>query len=196
MNFMRLHWFDIGFVFALITGGASGFGRGFAFAYAEKGADLVLVDIKEELLEETSKQLKQITKKKVIPIICDVSKSDQVNEMAKQAFSELDNIFILNNNAGVGLTFGKDLLRITEEQFDMDQELGVFYCIAYEFLALKRKGKTPPFIVMYRETFLKQVDKGDFNIKELTPTERAWLKLIEMRDDLKLNYQPGTTLSN
>lgn len=103
---------------ALITGGASGFGRGFAFAYAEKGADLVLVDIQRELLEETSKQLKQITKKKVIPIICDVSKSDQVNEMAKQAFSELDNIFILNNNAGVGLTFGKDLLRINEEQFD------------------------------------------------------------------------------
>jgi NAD(P)-dependent dehydrogenase (short-subunit alcohol dehydrogenase family) len=103
---------------ALITGGASGFGRGFAFAYAKEGADIVLVDIKEELLEETSKQLKQITKKKVIPIICDVSKSDQVNEMAKQAFSELDNIFILNNNAGVGLTFGKDLLRIKEEQFD------------------------------------------------------------------------------
>ena len=103
---------------ALITGGASGFGRGFAFAYAKEGADIVLVDIKEELLEETSKQLKQITTKKVIPIICDVSKSDQVNEMAKQAFSELDNIFILNNNAGVGLTFGKDLLRIKEEQFD------------------------------------------------------------------------------
>lgn len=103
---------------ALITGGASGFGRGFAFAYANKGADIVLVDIKEELLEETSKQLKQITKKKVIPIICDVSKSDQVNEMAKQAFSELDNIFILNNNAGICLTFKKDLLRLNEEQFD------------------------------------------------------------------------------
>ena len=44
---------------ALITGGASGFGRGFAFAYGKIGADLVLVDIKEELLEETTKKVKQ-----------------------------------------------------------------------------------------------------------------------------------------
>jgi len=39
---------------ALITGGASGFGRGAAYALAEKGADLVLVDINEDLLEETA----------------------------------------------------------------------------------------------------------------------------------------------
>ena len=36
----------------LITGGASGLGRGVAYAFAERGADLVLVDINEELLHE------------------------------------------------------------------------------------------------------------------------------------------------
>ncbi|MFX1310707.1 MAG: SDR family NAD(P)-dependent oxidoreductase [Promethearchaeota archaeon] len=103
---------------ALITGAASGFGRGFAFAYAKRGADLVLVDINEELLNETAKKIEESTGKKVIPIVCDVSKSDQVESMSKQAFEELDNIFILNNNAGVALNFGKDLLRIDEERFD------------------------------------------------------------------------------
>ena len=63
---------------ALVTGGASGFGRGFAFAYAARGANLVLVDVNEQLLEETSKKISQESGQKVIPIVCDVSKSDQV----------------------------------------------------------------------------------------------------------------------
>lgn len=103
---------------ALITGGASGFGRGFAFAYASRGADLVLVDINEQLLEETSKKITEKTRRKVIPIVCDVSKSDQVEAMAKQAFNELDNIYILNNNAGVGDPYGPDLLRLKEKYWD------------------------------------------------------------------------------
>ncbi|MHA1492256.1 MAG: SDR family NAD(P)-dependent oxidoreductase [Promethearchaeota archaeon] len=103
---------------ALITGAASGFGKGIAIEYAKRGADLILVDINEELLEETCKKIEQDQGQKVIPIVCDVSNSDQVQAMSKQAFKELDNIFVLNNNAGVGLNFGKDLLRIDEERFD------------------------------------------------------------------------------
>lgn len=102
----------------LITGGASGFGRGVAFAFAERGADLVLVDINEDLLEETIKKIKEKTKQKVVPIVCDVSKSDQVEAMAKQAFQELDNVFVLFNNAGVGYPYGADLLRTKEKDWD------------------------------------------------------------------------------
>ncbi|NVM37330.1 MAG: SDR family oxidoreductase, partial [Candidatus Lokiarchaeota archaeon] len=103
---------------ALITGGASGFGRSAAFALAERGADLVLIDINEELLEETSKTITQKLGQKVTPIICDVSKSDQVETMAKQAFQELDNIYILFNNAGLGYPYGADLLRTKESDWD------------------------------------------------------------------------------
>ncbi len=101
----------------LITGGASGFGRGFAFAYAQRGADLILVDINEELLEETSKKVEKETKQKVIPIVCDVTNSEEVQNMAKQAFKELDNIFILNNNAGGGFGFF-DIAKVKEDIFD------------------------------------------------------------------------------
>lgn len=103
---------------ALITGGASGFGRGVAYAFAERGADLVLVDINKDLLEETCKKIKEKTKRKVIPIVCDVSKSDQVDSMGKQAFQELDNIYVLFNNAGLGTQFGRNILRIKEDDWD------------------------------------------------------------------------------
>ncbi|MFX1497957.1 MAG: SDR family NAD(P)-dependent oxidoreductase [Promethearchaeota archaeon] len=102
----------------LITGAASGFGKGVANAFAERGASLVLVDINKELLEQTSQDIEKKTSQKVIPILCDVSKSDQVEAMAKQAFQELDNIYILFNNAGVGYPYGLDLLRTKEKDWD------------------------------------------------------------------------------
>ena len=103
---------------ALITGGASGFGRGFALAYAKRGANVVIVDINEELLEKTAKEIESETGQKVIPIKCDVSVSDQVEAMAKQAFEELGNVYVLNNNAGVGDPYGPDLLRLKEKYWD------------------------------------------------------------------------------
>ena len=105
---------------ALITGGASGFGRGVALDYAKRGADLVLVDINEELLNETCNDIEKETKQRVIPIVCDVSDSTQVSAMGKQAFKELDNIYILFNNAGIGFVYGKSLLRISEDIWDKE----------------------------------------------------------------------------
>ncbi|MBY9009246.1 MAG: SDR family oxidoreductase [Candidatus Lokiarchaeota archaeon] len=129
---------------ALITGGASGFGRGVAYAFAERGADLVLVDINEDLLEETSKKIKEKTKQKVVPIVCDVSKSDQVDSMAKQAFQQLDNIYVLFNNAGLGTQFGRNILRIKEDDWDktMNVNLKGQWLVAQ---ALCRKMKSQKF---------------------------------------------------
>jgi len=103
---------------ALITGGASGFGRGVAYAYAESGADLALVDINESLLEETSKKIHDKTGKEVIPIICDVSDSKQVKQMANQVFNELENVYVLFNNAGLTTAIGVDIIRVAEKSWD------------------------------------------------------------------------------
>lgn len=103
---------------ALITGGASGFGRGVANAFAERGASLALIDINEELLDQTCKEIQGKYKTKVIPIVCDVSMSDQVESMAKQAYQELGNIFFLFNNAGIGTSYGRNICRIKEADWD------------------------------------------------------------------------------
>jgi NAD(P)-dependent dehydrogenase (short-subunit alcohol dehydrogenase family) len=130
---------------ALITGGASGFGRGFAFAYAQRGADLILVDINEESLDETSNKVEKETGQKVIPILCDVTKSDQVQSMAKQAFNELDNIYILNNNAGGGFGFF-DILRVKENIFDKTITLNLKgqFLVAKEICRRMKKQKFEP----------------------------------------------------
>jgi 3-oxoacyl-[acyl-carrier protein] reductase len=104
---------------ALITGGASGFGKGVAHTFAERGADLVLVDINEELLEQTTKEIKQDSKQKVIPIKCDVSNSSQVESMTKMALQELENVYILFNNAGIEPHYGYTIFRTKEDEYDL-----------------------------------------------------------------------------
>jgi 3-oxoacyl-[acyl-carrier protein] reductase len=120
---------------AVITGGASGFGRGAAFSLADKGAEIVLVDINEELLKETANKVAEKTGQKVTPIICDVSKSDQVKAMAKQAQKELPNVFILFNNAGIGVAYGKNICRVKENDWDriMDVNLKGQWLVAKAF---------------------------------------------------------------
>lgn len=128
---------------ALITGGASGFGKGIALAYAKRGANLILVDVNEESLEEVCNEIKRDYKQKFIPIVCDVSQSAQVEQMAKQAFSEFDNIYVLNNNAGINVTFGKDLLRVNEDQFDRDISVNLKgQWMVSKFVAKRMKKQT------------------------------------------------------
>ena len=110
---------------ALITGGASGFGKGVARAFAEKGADLVLVDNNNQLLQQTTKDLTTQTGRKIVPIVCDVSKFDQVEAMAKQAFNELENIYILFNNAGISLGYRKDFIKIDEDLYDLTMNVNL-----------------------------------------------------------------------
>lgn len=103
----------------LITGAATGFGRGVALEYAKRGANLALVDIKEEQLEETTMEIKNKYNQKVIPIVCDVSKSDQVQEMVKQTLEGLDNVYILFNNAGISPHYGLSVFRTKEDEYDL-----------------------------------------------------------------------------
>ncbi|MFW9783344.1 MAG: SDR family NAD(P)-dependent oxidoreductase [Candidatus Heimdallarchaeota archaeon] len=109
----------------LITGGASGFGRAVAYSFAEHGADLVLVDVNEELLEETSHNIKMKTGSKIAPITCDVSDSKQVKQMTNQSFNELENIFILFNNAGIATTYGVDLIKVGEKAWDKTMNINL-----------------------------------------------------------------------
>jgi NAD(P)-dependent dehydrogenase (short-subunit alcohol dehydrogenase family) len=85
---------------ALITGAALGLGRSFAQTLAEAGADVVIVDIKKDHLNETEGILKK-TGRKVFKIVADVSDPTDVARMADETVSKLDRLNIAVNNAGI-----------------------------------------------------------------------------------------------
>ncbi|TFG13954.1 MAG: glucose 1-dehydrogenase [Promethearchaeota archaeon] len=86
---------------ALITGAGGGFGREMAYAFASRGANLVINDINMAGLEETREIILKDNKVEVLLAKADISKSDQINNMAKEVFEKFDNVFLLVNNAGI-----------------------------------------------------------------------------------------------
>lgn len=85
---------------ALITGAAVGIGRATAIKFAQNGANLVLVDIDENKLENVKKEAEAYTKN-VLTFQCNVSDEERVYEVVKEAENVFGKIDILVNNAAL-----------------------------------------------------------------------------------------------
>ncbi len=85
---------------AVITGAASGIGRGLAEWCVRAGVSVVLADIEEVSLDRTGADLKAMGG----TVLCartDVSKRGDVESLARRAFDAFGNVHLLFNNAGV-----------------------------------------------------------------------------------------------
>jgi NAD(P)-dependent dehydrogenase (short-subunit alcohol dehydrogenase family) len=87
---------------AVITGGASGIGKGTALAMARLGMDIVIADVNDRRLEETRAELAALGSR-VLTVHCDVSKEADMQHLAQVAGMEMGHVDILMNNAGVVL---------------------------------------------------------------------------------------------
>lgn len=85
---------------AVITGAASGIGRGLAEWCAQEGMKLVLADVEEKALAQTELDLKNAGAT-VLAVQTDVSNADSVAALAQNALATFGAAHLLFNNAGV-----------------------------------------------------------------------------------------------
>jgi NAD(P)-dependent dehydrogenase (short-subunit alcohol dehydrogenase family) len=90
---------------AVVTGAASGIGRGMAEVFAEAGMKVVLGDIEQPALERTCASLRE-GGADVHAVVTDVSRPEQVEQLAEQALRTYGAVHVLCNNAGVGSPSG------------------------------------------------------------------------------------------
>ena len=86
---------------AVITGGASGFGREFANIGAKLGMKLVLADVQQDALDKATEELSG-QGADVLAVQCDVRKADAVQALADAVMHKFGAIHLVFNNAGVG----------------------------------------------------------------------------------------------
>jgi NAD(P)-dependent dehydrogenase (short-subunit alcohol dehydrogenase family) len=90
---------------AVVTGAASGIGRGMAEAFVDAGMKLVAADIDEAALAATAHELRAAGGD-VHTVRTDVSKYEQIVRLADEAEARFGKVHVLCNNAGIGLNSG------------------------------------------------------------------------------------------
>lgn len=100
---------------SIVTGASQGIGENIALELSREGAEVILVDIQKEKLEEVADKVAR-DKGKASVFCADVSRLDQVKEVTEKVIQDHQRIDHLVNNAGI--TRDNLLMRMTEEEWD------------------------------------------------------------------------------
>jgi NAD(P)-dependent dehydrogenase (short-subunit alcohol dehydrogenase family) len=86
---------------AVVTGGASGIGRARAERFAREGMKIVLADVEAAPLAQAREEIGR-GGVEAIAVLTDVSRWEQVEQLAKRTFETFGTAHIVCNNAGIG----------------------------------------------------------------------------------------------
>lgn len=84
----------------VITGAAGGIGKAVASAFAEEGANLVLVDLKQEALDSAASDL-GLSQERYVTVAADVADESAVRNYVQKAVDTFGTIDVFFNNAGI-----------------------------------------------------------------------------------------------
>ena len=89
---------------AIVTGAGSpiGLGRAMTLALVRAGARVAMLDVEQDWLEQTADEARAIGgDDSVLPLACDVSDADSVEEAVRTTIAGLGGLHVLVNNAGM-----------------------------------------------------------------------------------------------
>ena len=101
---------------AVITGASSGLGKQMARGFAEVGADLAILARRVERLEDLAKELEDKFGVKVLPVKCDVTSTESIDNAAATVEKEYGKVDILLNCAGSSKD--KGVLEMVDDEWD------------------------------------------------------------------------------
>lgn len=118
------NYFDLTGQVAIVTGASTGLGLQMAKAFANQGANLVLLARRMNLLEENARIIHEEFGVEVLPFACDITDTERVKEAVKATMDKFGRVNILMNNAGTGAVANAE--EITDEQFKKELDIDLF----------------------------------------------------------------------
>lgn len=121
--------FDLSGKTAVVVGGNSGIGKGIAEGLAEAGANIVVSARRLNLCQEVCAEIEKLGVK-ALPVKCDITKTDEVNNLIETTVKELGGLDILVYSAGIGEA-EKLVVEMSDEDWDKTLNImlrGAFLC--------------------------------------------------------------------
>lgn len=118
------NYFDLTGRVAIVTGCSTGLGVQMARALASQGCNIVPIARRLEKLEEVAKMLTEEFGVETLPLRCDITNTENVEDVVKKALEHFGRIDILINNAGTGAVAPAE--DITDEQFANEMNIDLF----------------------------------------------------------------------
>ena len=137
---------------AIITGGAGLLGEKHAEALAEFGCTTIILDIDEEKARAVSKRISSEFHVDSVPIVCDITKKNDLEKLRNDLLKKYGRIDILINNASIDhkvknieidISFSR-LEYFSLEQWDMELSVGItgaFLCSQVFGSQMTKAGK-------------------------------------------------------
>ena len=108
---------------ALVTGASRGIGKAIAIAYAEAGADVVLVSRKEAALREVAESVERIGRKALV-VAANCGKAEDLAALAQKVLAAWGGVDILVNNAATNPAMGM-LTSVEESAWDKTMDVNL-----------------------------------------------------------------------
>jgi len=123
-KYMNKTYFDLKGRVAIVTGCSGGLGVQMAKALANQGCTIVPIARRMEKLEKVAKEIREEFGVEVLPLRCDITNTQLVDETVKTVIEHLGRVDILINNAGTGAVAPAE--DITDQQFDNEMQVDLF----------------------------------------------------------------------
>ena len=126
---------------AVVTGAASGNGRGMAVRFAEDGADVVIADLDDAGMEETARLVRQ-QERQALTQRCDVARKEDIDALIAASVARFGRVDVVVANAGVS-DRDTDCFTMTEDAWDRTIDInlkGVFFTLQAGANQMRRQG--------------------------------------------------------
>jgi NAD(P)-dependent dehydrogenase (short-subunit alcohol dehydrogenase family) len=115
---------------AIVTGGASGIGRGIVERFLAEGAEVVIADVQRELGEAVAASLNSGSGSGALFHYTDVGDQAQVGRLVATAIEKFGGLNIMVNNAGISSPLRRGLFDEDLEEFDRVMRVNVLGVMA------------------------------------------------------------------